>query len=275
MELTPRDRVVGLLKDLGLNKLASKVVYRLEGFKPANTAILEALDRSFAHTSANGVTGDYLEFGVFKGASLLHAQKLAATLNLNQMRFIGFDSFQGLPPEPDQQKDVFYEGQYSCGEDQVRTWLSQHGADWTRLMLVPGFFDESLTIEKKTDLGLKKCAVAMLDCDIYSSTKVALTWIDDVIAPGSIVILDDWYAYGDDERSWLDGQKRAMKEHETSSRWVFGELFSYANGMRGGLGFICERAKSSSKCIGAALHALFAVLVLHRYELINVPVMAL
>jgi hypothetical protein len=275
MEVTARDRVVGLLKNLGLNKLASKVVYRLEGFRPANTATIEALDRAFAHTSVNGVAGDYLEFGVFKGASLLHAQKLSGTLNLDQMRFIGFDSFQGLPPVPGQQQDVFYEGQYSCGEAQVRTWLSQHGADWTRLMLVPGFFDQSLTTEKKAGLGLTKCAVAMLDCDIYSSTKVALEWIDDVIAPGSIVIFDDWYAYGDDERSWLDGQRRAMKEHEPSSRWVFEELFSYAKGMRGGLGFICARAKASSKVIGAAIHALFAVLVVHRYELMNVPIMAL
>jgi hypothetical protein len=83
----------------------------------------------------------------------------------------------------------------------------------------------------------------MVDCDIYSSTKAALAWLDDVIGPGSIVILDDWYAYGDDERSWLDGQRRAMKEHETSSSWVFGELFRYDKGLRGGLAFVCERAK--------------------------------
>ena len=200
MELTPRDRAAGLLKNVGLNKLAAKVVYRLEGFKTANTAVLEAIDRSFEHTRVNSIAGDYLEFGVFKGASLLHAQKLADRLNLDRMRFIGFDSFQGLPPEPEQYKEMFYEGQYSCGEQQVRTWLSQHGADWKRLVLVSGFYDDTLTPERKTELGLKRCAVAMLDCDIYSSTKVALTWIDDVIAPGSIVILDDWDAYGDDER---------------------------------------------------------------------------
>jgi hypothetical protein len=45
MKLTARDRVVGLLKTVGLNKVAAKVVYRLEGFKTANTAVLEAIDR--------------------------------------------------------------------------------------------------------------------------------------------------------------------------------------------------------------------------------------
>ena len=185
------------------------------------------------------------------------------------MRLIGFDSFQGLPPEPEQRVEMFYEGQYSCAEGQVRTWLSQHGADWNRLMLVPGFYEDTLTEKTKADIGLKKCAVAMLDCDIYSSTKVALTWLDDVIEPGSIVILDDWDAYGDDEKSWTDGQRRAMKEHEASSRWVFAELFRYAKGMRGGLAFVCARAKTAAKNVGVAMHLLMAW-VLCRSEWDNV-----
>ena len=55
--------------------------------------------------------------------------------------------------------------------------------------------------------------------------KVALTWLDDVIGPGSLVIFDDWYAYGDDERSWLDGQKRAMKEYEQTRAGCSGSCF--------------------------------------------------
>lgn len=271
MKLTARDRVVGMLKTVGLNKLAAKVVYRLEGFKTANTAVLDAIDRSFEYARANGVSGDYLEFGVFKGASLLHAQKRADQLGLEPMRFIGFDSFRGLPPEPEQRKEMFYEGQYSCAEDRVRTWLSQHGADWNRLVLVPGFYDDTLTPKKKAELGLTRCAVAMLDCDIYSSTKTALTWLDEVIRPGSIVILDDWDAYGDDERSWLDGQRRAMKEHQQSSSWVFKELFRYAAGLRGGLAFLCERAKESAKAASAAVHFIAATLLLVRSDFGAVP----
>jgi O-methyltransferase len=243
MELTTRDRAIGLLRTVGLNRLAAKVVYRLEGFKTANVAVLEAIDRSFAHARAKNVSGDYLEFGVFKGASLLHAQKLADALDLSSMRFIGFDSFKGLPDETEQHREIFYEGQYSCGEQQVRAWLSQHGADWRRLILVPGFYDDSLSLATKRELGLTKCAVAMLDCDIYSSTKVSLEWIDDIIAPGSVVILDDWDAYGDDEASWQDGQRRAMTEHESTSKWVFEKLFRYGEGLRGGLAFVCSRAR--------------------------------
>jgi hypothetical protein len=231
---------------LGINKLAAKVVYQLEGFKTANVAVLEAIDRSFEHLRANGVPGgDYFEFGVFKGASLLHAQRRADELKLAPMRFFGFDSFQGLPDEPDQRKGIFYKGQYSCAEAQVRRWLAQNGADWQRLVLVPGFYEDTLTPQTKLELGLEKCAVAMLDCDIYSSTKLALRWIDDLIAPGSVVILDDWDAYGDDESSWEDGQRRALAEHRPRSKWVFEELFRYGRGMRGGLAFLCAAPNHS------------------------------
>jgi O-methyltransferase len=246
MELTARDRAIGLLRTVGLNKLAAKVIYRLEGFKTANVAVLEAIDRSFAHARANGISGDYLEFGVFKGASLLHAQKLADALGLRPMRFFGFDSFKGLPDEAEQHKEIFYKGQYSCGEQQVRSWLSQNGADWRRMILVPGFYDETLNAQNKNQLGLTKCAVAMLDCDIYSSTKLSLAWIDDIIGPGSVVILDDWDAYGDDAASWEDGQRRAMREHKLESKWVFEELFRYGEGLRGGLAFLCARERKSN-----------------------------
>ena len=238
MQLTTRDRAIGILRTVGLNRLAARALFRLQGFTTAKP-LLEAVNRSLEYALANGVSGDYLEFGVFRGASLLNAQKRADELKLGAMRFIGFDSFNGLPDEPDQHKKMFYKGQYSCSEQQVRTWLSQYGADWRRLVLVPGFYAATLTPESKRKLGLTKCAVAMLDCDIYSSTKLALTWIDDLIGPGSVLIFDDWNAYGDDEASWQDGQRRAMLEHKRRSKWAYNELFHYDEGLRGGLAFVC------------------------------------
>jgi hypothetical protein len=35
-----------------------------------------------------------------------------------------------------------------------------------------------------------------------------------------------------------------MREYEASSSWVFEELFRYSKGLRGGLAFICVRAKT-------------------------------
>lgn len=42
--------------------------------------------------------GDYLEFGVFGGASLGCMWRATEALGLTDVRLFGFDSFEGLPP---------------------------------------------------------------------------------------------------------------------------------------------------------------------------------
>jgi hypothetical protein len=244
---TLRDRVVAVLRLLRLNRAAARWVYRLEGFATANVAVLDATGRALEHVRAEGVPGDYLEFGVFKGASLLHAQRTADRLGIRGMRFYGFDSFAGLPEEPGQKRPVFYAGQYACSEPRVRRWLTRAGADWTRLRLVPGFYDRTLTPQAKSELGVAACAAALLDCDVASSTAVALDWIDDLLVPGAVVVLDDFDAYGDGPDSWEDVQRRALREHAPRSRWAFVPLFHYGEGLRGGQAFVvAPRAANGS-----------------------------
>ena len=238
MRRTLRDRLVGVLRHLRLNRAAARWVYRLEGFKSANASVLEASTRALEHVHGEGIPGDYLEFGVFKGASLLHAQRTADRLGIQGMRFLGFDSFAGLPEEPGQKRPIFYAGQYACTEERVRRWLTRHGADWKRLRLVPGFYDRTLTPQAKRELGVAACAMAMLDCDVASSTEQALGWIDDLLVPRAVVVLDDWDAYGVGPESWEDGQRRALRQHAARSRWEFEPIFHYGAGLRGGQAFL-------------------------------------
>lgn len=44
--------------------------------------------------------GDYLEFGVFYGTSLLRMQRASADAGLARIRLVGFDSFEGFPRAP-------------------------------------------------------------------------------------------------------------------------------------------------------------------------------
>ena len=70
-----------------------------------------------ARQSGPDRSGDYMEFGVFKGYAFWHAQRIARELRLDSMLFFGFNSFAGLPaPQgvdatPD---ETFYQGQYAC-----------------------------------------------------------------------------------------------------------------------------------------------------------------
>src|ERR1051325_10146445 len=63
-------------------------------FKDARSITFEKI---FAHTAQNRIEGDYLEFGCYRGASLIMSYMLARKYRLSKMRFFAFDSFAGLP----------------------------------------------------------------------------------------------------------------------------------------------------------------------------------
>jgi O-methyltransferase len=54
--------------------------------------------------------GSYLEFGVSRGSSMACAYHSLCAAGLDETRLIGFDSFEGLPPEAS--KEGWAPGQY-------------------------------------------------------------------------------------------------------------------------------------------------------------------
>jgi O-methyltransferase len=139
---------------------------------------------------SEAVPGDYLEFGVFKGASFIEAvrelelahkrwgaqNKLTnrqaysedsseradahfSTLEFKRpIRYFAFDSFQGLPDlhEMDLGHSRFRTGRYDFSETNfVSNVISQTSLLRDRLITVPGFYNDSLSsvLYKKLDLG--------------------------------------------------------------------------------------------------------------------------
>jgi hypothetical protein len=190
------------------------------------------LDNAIGIQMINQVHGDYLEFGVFKGDRLTQAFETAefitkrirrggdpylskaSTANLEQMRFIGFDSFEGLPKANDidkapGQEEWIGEGGFAATLDEVTRLMPRRGIQSGRIKLVKGWFNETLTPETKQNLGIKAVAVAYIDCDYYESAVPALEFITDLLVDGSIIIFDDWWIYrGRKDR----GEQRAFYE---------------------------------------------------------------
>jgi hypothetical protein len=190
------------------------------------------LDNAIGIQMINQVHGDYLEFGVFKGDRLTQAYETAefitkrirrggdpylskaSTDNLEQMRFIGFDSFEGLPKANDidkapGQEEWIGEGGFAATLDEVTRLMPRRGIQTGRIKLVKGWFNETLTPETKRNLGIKAVAVAYIDCDYYESAVPALEFITDLLVDGSIIIFDDWWIYrGRKDR----GEQRAFYE---------------------------------------------------------------
>jgi hypothetical protein len=158
--------------------------------------------------------GDYYEFGLFRGFTLLTAYRRAERLRLKGMHFHGFDSFEGLPDldTTDLDDGRFFEGQFACSEEKVKKNLEINGMDLTRTNLIKGYYSESLTedLRERGPLSFRPAAVVMLDCDLYSSTRDALDWVEPYLGDGTVLVFDDWHSYGDDEQQ---GQPQAFREY--------------------------------------------------------------
>ena len=230
-----RTAILSILRWLRLNRVVGRLYYKLlHGFAPAGSELPGAVERSFHIAKASGVLdqGDYCEFGVYKGYTFLHAQRVAEQIGAPEMRFIGFDSFEGLPELRD--KDVvagraqpFYKGQYAASLDYVRSQLDRRGVDWRRTFLVPGIFRVSFGSDRVRELKIDRVAVALVDCDLYSSTVDVLAFLDSRLVDGAVVIMDDWKSYGGREDR---GQPLALNEFlQRAPHWGCEQKFDYGD----------------------------------------------
>lgn len=229
-----RTGAVKFLQKTKLNKLAHKVYYGyVHGFNSATPEIEEALEIVFQKAQELGTAnrGDYCEFGIFKGYAFWKAQDISKRFegDFSRMRFFGFDSFQGLPeittPEDQTEDEVFYEGQYNCSKEGVINNLNSNGVDWERTFLVEGFFEDSLTEAFKAEYNLEKIAIALIDCDLYSSTKDVLKFIGDLLTDKTILVFDDWNCFDRDNNR---GQRKAFREFlEENPQFSEEEFISY------------------------------------------------
>lgn len=121
---------------------------------------------------------DFLEFGVFRGASLF---KWAQLNTATDSRFIGFDSFEGLPED---WTTWHVKGTFSTGGVVPKT-------DDRRIQFIKGLFSDTLrpfvaAFEPRSQLVIHN------DSDLYSSTLFVLATIDPFVSPGTVLIFDEF-----------------------------------------------------------------------------------
>jgi O-methyltransferase len=170
----------------------------------------DALNRLALAAGRDGV-GDYLEFGVYVGTSLLCMHRASRAVGLESLRLYGFDSFQGLPETTaTEAAGVWQPGWYRAEYSLVREHLTSNGVDWDRTTLVPGWFDETLVPGLAHQLGIEKAGIIMIDCDIYSAALSALAFCAPLIRDRAVVFFDDWNTGGLAAKGL--GERRAFAE---------------------------------------------------------------
>ena len=161
-----------------------------------------ALCDSIDYIVRNGIAGQIVECGVWKGGSAM-----AAMLRLKQngeisREFALFDTFEGmtLPGEHDRDlKGVSAEQQLAAGPpesnlvwcrshlDEVLHNISLTGYDKGLISCIKGNVLETIPRE-----GQEEIALLRLDTDFYDSTLHELRHLYHHVAPGGVVIIDDY-----------------------------------------------------------------------------------
>jgi O-methyltransferase len=167
--------------------------------------------RLLTNGTAHDAVGDYLEFGVYVGTSLLCMHRASRAVGLPSLRLFGFDSFQGLPEETAEEPELrFKPGWFRAGYGVVREHLTRSGIDWDRTVLVPGWYEDTLRPDLAEQLGIEKAGIIMIDCDIYSSARTALSFCAPLIRDRAVIFFDDWPGDGSEARGL--GERRAFEE---------------------------------------------------------------
>ncbi len=171
----------------------------------------EFMRRAFKALAFNGITGDYAEFGSHGGTTFNLAHREIRRHKRQRMMW-AFDSFQGLPEQDgtDDYHPGWKRGKMATSVDTFRALCRKNGIPATAYRTVPGYYDETIgdvaadAPDLPTDIAL-----AYVDCDLYSSTKIVLSFLMPRIKQGSIIAFDDYFCISDRQ---LAGERRAMLE---------------------------------------------------------------
>jgi asparagine synthase (glutamine-hydrolysing) len=198
-----RKRVIGLAASARLLPITRAV--QREKLTYLSAEKLARIERALRRTRL--IKGDIVEFGVALGGSAIVLAKSGGK------RFFGLDVFGMIPPPTSEKDDEHSRKRFEeikagrsegiGGDDYYgyRTDLysdvvmafQRHGlaVDGERIVLAKGLFEDTWPT-----LPVGQISLAHIDCDWYDPVRYCLEAIADKMAPGGVVIIDDYHAYG-------------------------------------------------------------------------------
>jgi hypothetical protein len=153
---------------------------------------LDDLQRCVETVVADGVEGDVIEAGAWRGGASILARATLDSLGADDRTVWVADSFKGLPaPDPgafpeDSDLDLSSVEFLAVGVDEVRRNFARFGLE-TGVEFVEGFFNESLPA-----LRGQRWSVVRLDGDTYEATWVCLESLYPGLSAGGYLIVDDY-----------------------------------------------------------------------------------
>jgi O-methyltransferase len=153
---------------------------------------LDDLQTCVESVIADGVEGDVIEAGTWRGGAAILARATLDSLGADDRTVVLADSFKGLPapdggafPE-DVDLDLSKVDFLSASAEEVQSHFARFGFE-QGIELVPGFFSDTLP-----GLGGRRWSVVRLDGDTYEATWIGLESLYPGLSKGGYLLIDDY-----------------------------------------------------------------------------------
>ena len=158
----------------------------------------------------DGVPGDFIECGVWRGGVCMWMRGILAAHGVMDRTVWVADSFQGMPKPPEDSLDMrlynfpqlIEANHWAVDIDMVKANFQRYGLLDQQVQFLPGWFQDTLP-----EAPVEHIAVLRLDGDYYQSTMDILNNLYPRLMSGGYVIVDDW---GLDQ---ICGEKQAVIDY--------------------------------------------------------------
>ena len=142
-----------------------------------------------------GVPGDLVETGVWRGGCCILMRAVLAANGIRDRKVYAIDSFAGLPPPrphlfpQDEGLNLHLHAELAVPLESVKANFARYGLLDEQVVFLKGLFQDTLPSLKAGPFALIR-----LDGDLYESTHVALDALYPKLSPGGFIVVDDYGA---------------------------------------------------------------------------------
>jgi hypothetical protein len=177
------------------------------------------LERAVRYIVDNNIGGDFVECGVGAGGSIMAVAYTLRSLQIEDRRLLLYDTFEGMARPTAEDISILgkpatrkYERKTKDGEctwhnfplDDVRANMARAQYPEDATFFYPGLVQDTLPANDSSEIALLR-----LDTNLYESTVVECAQLIPKMAPGGVLIIDDYFR-------WL-GQQKAVDEYLNSA----------------------------------------------------------
>lgn len=158
------------------------------------------LRRECERVIAEGVPGDFMETGVWRGGACMMMRAVLRAHAVADRRVIAADTFTGPPPpsiEADADAFLHHVQEFSVSLAAVQAAFARYGLLDDQVVFLQGLFRDTLP-----KAPVARLAVLRLDGDTYESTMDGLSHLYAKLSPGGCLIVDDYFLF--------EAQRRAV-----------------------------------------------------------------